>query len=471
MQEVPRAAAKAADGFNSEAVHDLRVALRRCRSMADGFRAIDPQKDWKKMRRQATALFDSLGALRDGHVMIELVERVGPEGDPITHRLLDHLHTQESGLKGQAEIAIGDFDLKRWQSWARSLPRRAERLPVGSEVFQALALEKLSAARRLHAPAIKTKAEVAFHRLRIGLKKFRYVVENFLPQQHSEWKDGLKQVQDILGEIHDLDVLRQTLLHVCAAEPLEARQRWEQILAHERQVRIERFCEMMSGDGSLWQVWRAGLPRGQGARQASLKKLEAWSAFLDSDLQHSHRVARFAVQIHDNLENLDLIEGGNKSRELLKAAALVHEVGRVDGDKNHHKTTEQMISQMDQLVGWLQQELGTMASVARYHRDGLPHAGKLRDIPSPRRHTIKLLAGILRLANALDAEHDGCIQRISIDKSDGFVVIRAKGLAADSALAERIAGARHLLEITCGLPFLVRPLRKSPPRRRRLSTH
>ena len=71
MNQFPREADKAADGFDSEAVHDLRVALRRCRSMADGFRAIDPDKDWKRMRRHATALFDSFGALRDCHIIAQ----------------------------------------------------------------------------------------------------------------------------------------------------------------------------------------------------------------------------------------------------------------------------------------------------------------------------------------------------------------------------------------------------------------
>src|SRR5262245_26949062 len=128
MQEVPKEAAKAADGFGNEAVHDLRVALRRCRSMAEGFRAVDPQKDWKRMRRQATELFDSLGALRDCQVMMEWVDKLGAPDDPITYRLLQHLHEQEPELKRQAESAIERFDRRQWQSWVRLLPQRTARL-------------------------------------------------------------------------------------------------------------------------------------------------------------------------------------------------------------------------------------------------------------------------------------------------------------------------------------------------------
>lgn len=459
MNEVPQEADKAADGFHSEAVHDLRVALRRCRSMADGFRAIDPYKDWKRMRRHATALFDSLGALRDCHIIMEWAQKLGSPDDPITQQLLGHFGQQETELELQATNAIDAFDRKQWQSWTRQLGQRARRLPIGSHVFQVLALEKFIAARRLEAPALKSGSVIALHKLRIGLKKFRYVVENFLPQLHQEWKAELKQVQELLGEIHDLDVVRESILSACTSAPPVALQQWEEILAAERLQRIQRYTELMAGEHSLWRIWRSALPQGKAAREASLKKLQAWSAFLDSDLQHSRRVSRFAVQIYDSVIKLGLFKGPDRnSRELLKAAAMVHEVGRVTGKKGHHKSTQRMVSKLDHIVGWTRQEVTTMASVARYHRGALPQASQLREVPIGQRKTITLLAGILRLANALDDEHDGRIKRIKVSKNSGYIVIQAQGLSHDSMLAERIAAARHLLEVNCGLPVLVQPM-------------
>jgi hypothetical protein len=46
------------------------------------------------------------------------------------------------------------------------------------------------------------------------------------------------------------------------------------------------------------------------------------------------------------------------------------------------------------------------------------------------------------------------------------VVVHAAGLIADSPLAETIAEARHLLEITCNVPVLVRPMPKRRMRRK-----
>ncbi|MGB7822814.1 MAG: CHAD domain-containing protein, partial [Candidatus Sulfotelmatobacter sp.] len=36
--------------FGPDPVHDLRVSLRRCRSLADGLVALDPDPDWKAMK-------------------------------------------------------------------------------------------------------------------------------------------------------------------------------------------------------------------------------------------------------------------------------------------------------------------------------------------------------------------------------------------------------------------------------------
>jgi CHAD domain-containing protein len=362
MQEVPQELARAADGLANKAVHDLRVALRRCRSMADSFRAIDPDKNWKKMRRQATALFDSLGALRDCHVMMEWVEKLGRDNDPVTHGLAAYLQEQESSIKHQAQAAIEVFDHKQWDRWTQSLPRRTLRLPLNSEVFQALALERFTASRRLQAQALKTGSDAALHRLRIAIKKFRYVVENFLPILHKDWRDDLKHVQDLLGEIHDLAGLRQAVDQLSKDAPSEAHGHWVEIIQNERAARIQQYRESMSGEKSLWLKWRAGLPRGEAARHASLVRLQAWSSFLDSDVQHSRRVARFAAQLYDGLEQIGVLHREHKDdRELLRAAATVHEVGRVAGNKKHHKKTEEMIVQLRQLVGWKRQDIATMA--------------------------------------------------------------------------------------------------------------
>src|SRR5213076_384690 len=48
-----------------DAIHDLRVAIRRCRSVAAAMEEVDPDPAWPAMRKLQRKLFRGLGALRD----------------------------------------------------------------------------------------------------------------------------------------------------------------------------------------------------------------------------------------------------------------------------------------------------------------------------------------------------------------------------------------------------------------------
>ena len=74
--------------LTNHTVHDLRVALRRCRSVASVMKEIDPHPDWEEMRGCARKLFRSLGDLRDAHVMAEWLNQLHPEDDVLKRQCL-----------------------------------------------------------------------------------------------------------------------------------------------------------------------------------------------------------------------------------------------------------------------------------------------------------------------------------------------------------------------------------------------
>jgi CHAD domain-containing protein len=506
MQRVLEECEHVSSDFGADPVHDLRVCLRRCRSLADGLMALDPDPDWKAMKKAGKRLFQRLGALRDIQVMMEWVEKLGPiharvgagdspalpqsqpnsesipnspdvqpGGDVAAQALLRILTAREQEQKLEGHAALEEFDRKQWRQWSRSLPARAARIRLGSALFKHLALERWTQARELHTRALRNRSQTAFHALRIGIKRFRYIVENFLPAEHKAWSNDLKAMQDLLGEVHDLDVLWSTAVCCHIFPDAESRKRWHDRIVEERSKRIERYRARMVGEGSLWQVWRAALPQGKQIQALATRRMKLWANSLDPDFPHSERVASLALQLYDGLlaTGWQPAVDGISARSSLLAAALLHDVGKSKGEKGHHKTSFDMIRAHGNPLGWKPADLQRAAIVARFHRGALPtrRHKTLRDLlPDEQKATIQL-AAILRLANALDAAHDGHIRHVQIEngqmrpKGNEGLIIAAEGYSPVRRSAQTIASERHLLETVLCRPIVLKPMKSAASRK------
>jgi CHAD domain-containing protein len=457
---------RAAAGFEADPVHDLRVAIRRCRSLADGLMAMDPHPSWKAMKKAGKKVFQSLGGLRDMQVMQHWIEKLSAVDDPVAISLLTHVRAREVECKQAALKELEQFDRKQWRQWTRTLPARAARVRPGSLVFRHLALEKWTAAYDLHKRALRSRSQTGFHELRIGIKRLRYTVENFLPREHGAWGADLKDLQDFLGDIHDLDVLWNTAVHIAAFPDLASRTRWRELVSAERSKRLERYRAKMVGQNSLWRVWRADLPSGAQLRTAAMARLRTWASYLDPDFLHSQRVAELSLSLYDGLKQAGLIapDGEHDSRALLQAAALLHDVGRSKGDKAHHKVSFRMIRDLTQLLGWSAREMQLAAVIARYHRGALPRSNKksVQLVDLPERPVVLQLAGVLRLANALDT-HQGTPPRLKVAIEDKVVRVQSAGYSPLERSAEEVAAARHLLEVVLRRPVIVSKLTQAKP--------
>ncbi len=427
--------------------------------------AVDPERSWKEMKKAGKVLFSSLGELRDVQVMMDWVKQLGPTEDPETQALLNLLSGREQEQKLIAGQAVRNFDVRRWRKWSRELPRRAARLRPGSTIFKHLALERWTAAHELHRRALRNRSQTALHELRIGLKRFRYIVENFLPQQHAAWSSDLKELQDLLGDIHDLDVLWATATRVNAFASTESRQRWHEIVQQAREERVAKYRERMMGSHSLWNVWRAELPEGKQIKVAAMARLKLWGSVLDPAFSHSQRVAELSAQVFDGLEKLGTapISSNQDLRSILSAAALLHDVGRSKQERGHHKASGRMIASLTPPLGWSASDLRLTAAVARFHRGALPRPGHaaLQDLALEQRQIVMHLAAILRLANALDTASGGRIQRVQLETKDGHLILSAAGYTAWTRAAEEIAGGSYLLELVLRRPVMVKALRVS----------
>ena len=460
MQRVLQESRNAGREASSEAVHDLRVSLRRCRSIASAMAGVDPDPNWNDMRRASRKVFRRLGALRDLQVLQEWTGKLADENDPVRQSLLEQFSLREPDLKAEVARALEAFDRRQWMLWSRSLSERSKRLAPDGLVAQHVALERWEEARAMHRRALRNRSAPSWHSLRIAAKRFRYTVENLLPEKHAEWGEDLKRIQDLLGDVHDLDVLAATLPEAGPVYDVAAADRWHAAIERERTARLDEYRARMAGRDSLWSVWRSGLPTGERLQAAALAKLTLWASALDPDTAHSRQVARLALELFDGLAGAGFNGPLNhpRSRVLLHAAALLHNVGYSETTRGQHKAAYRLISSLDSPLGWTAEELERVAILARYHCGGEPREKHkpFAALDASARTMVRTLAGILRIGDALDESHDGAVRHIEVRSHAEYLLIRASGWVENQANAATIGGRKHLLESALGQPIIVR---------------
>ncbi len=253
MADVRALHARAVDGDlvdDTDVVHDLRVALRRCRSLAQGLADVDVvhRDAWRGLARAARDLFDGLGALRDAQVMCTWARLVPPE----------HRAAVDARLQGplpvlvqEAHAALHSFDLGAWDHLTARMPPLAERALRRRPLLLYLALARFDAARAMHVTAMRRRDADSLHRTRVGVKRLRYTLESFLPELDAQVGKPLRKMQQALGDLHDLDVLCATLADVDGAALATARAEREGLLA--------AYKSMATGRGA-WTRVRKALP-------------------------------------------------------------------------------------------------------------------------------------------------------------------------------------------------------------------
>jgi hypothetical protein len=268
--------------------------------------------------------------LRDAQVLGEWIEKLGTPGDPSTEALLGALKKKHEQDRIDARAAIREFDRKEWRAWRRECAKHYRRVLSDRAACESVVLEIWENVRDLSRGAQRSRSLLAYHRLRVGLKKFRYAIENFLPSMYPAWAPDLKLLQDLLGEIHDLTVLDQMIVKNRKLFEEAVFAEWRAKLAGERSLRLQQYRAKMAGKGSPLQTWREGLPAEKDLRTVGLARLAEWASFVTPDFPRVRRSARLSLQLYDGLSNCGLIgkESQIEERFILQAAALLQESGR-----------------------------------------------------------------------------------------------------------------------------------------------
>jgi CHAD domain-containing protein len=420
---------------------------------------VDGHRTWKAMKRLPRRLFRALGVMRDLHVLEDWVKRLASPEDPVRARLLEVLEDRQAAPQKQVRRAIRAFDRAGWERLSRTAPKRARLVPPHSLTAHCLALERYEDFRRLHARAVRTETPAPWHALRVGLKRFRYTVESLLPERSAILDESLGEMQGLLGEIHDLDVLRARITQESDGVNAASAGSLRHVIATRRRACIAEYRQRMSGDGGLLREWHAGLPHGKAIDAATAARFRTTSRAMDPHRRRTAVVARLALRIFDGLA----MAGGGRGcpdgtlRLILHAAAHLHGID-VDGRQAaRHKAAHTFLREAPVPLGWKASEWDLLTEVVRYHRGAEPAVRHTHfaQLSPEQRDCVRGLAGILRFARGLRRCGVTVSGGVHLEETAAYVRLSVPSVRDTEDAAARLAAAKHLLEGSLRRPIII----------------
>lgn len=125
---------------------------------------------------------------------------------------------------------------------------------------------------------------------------------------------------------------------------------------------------------------------------------------------HSHHVAHLALTAFDETARLVLHDADPGERELLWAAAMLHDVGVAVDYSSHQRHSEYLVLNTG-LPGFSHRETAIISQLVRGHRKAMPSLGPYTALGQPGDEArVTRCAALLRLAEQLDRSRTGEVQ-------------------------------------------------------------
>jgi CHAD domain-containing protein len=192
-----------------EAIHDVRVAIRRLLQCFLAFPGwFDPRRV-KQIRRRLKKLLDGCGKVRDCDIAIEVLRAAGSRDQRLTDGFQERRRRAQKKLARRLLGWRKRETIQRWREHARVTPAggtwrgEASAEENARRVLPKMAKDLFAAGREAAAPAASRRA---MHRFRLAAKRFRYTLELFEPAYGRSIKSvlaSLRKLQDKLGAIND----------------------------------------------------------------------------------------------------------------------------------------------------------------------------------------------------------------------------------------------------------------------------
>lgn len=210
-----------------EAVHDLRVAIRRTRAALGLVRGVYPEPERAHFRDEFGWLARATGEARDLDVFAAWLRRYGstvPERvaaalQPLEARLRRDRTAEQTRLVERLGSERAQRLLAEWERALEISDRSAVAAAASGRIdrlVQARFAKALDKTRRLAAGLGARPAAQEIHRLRLAGKRARYLLELFTPLYPTELVEHLlpafRALQDALGDYHDAALQERRVL-------------------------------------------------------------------------------------------------------------------------------------------------------------------------------------------------------------------------------------------------------------------
>lgn len=142
----------------------------------------------------------------------------------------------------------------------------------------------------------------------------------------------------------------------------------------------------------------------------------------EEDLGHAQHATDLALELFDALQPVHAL--GEPERAILEAAGVLHNVGRFIAHAAHHKHSYYLIRHTEHLAGFTEQEIELIAQVARYHRKSNPRNKHVEfaALSDNEQQCVRVLAGLLRIAIALDRTYRRAVERVTATLDDELTI-------------------------------------------------
>jgi exopolyphosphatase/guanosine-5'-triphosphate,3'-diphosphate pyrophosphatase len=156
-------------------------------------------------------------------------------------------------------------------------------------------------------------------------------------------------------------------------------------------------------------------------RRATVVNLAAQYGMDPRRNPHTEHVAKLALELFDELAAAGLHPGDPIERELVWAAAMLHDIGMTVDYDDHHKHSRYLVLNAG-LPGFSQREMALIGQAVRYHRKGMPSLGPFGALAEKgdddRLHR---MSALLRLAEDLERSRDQVVRGTEVAVDDGTV--------------------------------------------------